>query len=76
MRTDAAPADPERAFWLLSDETRINILEALWAASNEPLSFTALRARVGNPNSGQFNYHLGKLKGHFVSNGDPHTGGS
>jgi hypothetical protein len=70
MRTDEAPADPERAFWLLSDETRIAILRALWAASDDPLSFTVLRERVGNPNSGQFNYHLGKLRGHFVSKGE------
>jgi hypothetical protein len=70
MRTDEEGADPERAFWLLSDETRIAILRALWAASNDPLSFTRLRERVGNPNSGQFNYHLGKLRGHFVSKGE------
>jgi len=70
MGTDQVPADPERAFWLLSDETRIAILRALWEASNDPLSFTKLRARVGNPNSGQFNYHLGKLRDHFVSKGE------
>jgi hypothetical protein len=70
MGTDEEAADPERAFWLLSDETRIAILRALWAASDDSLSFTDLRARVGNPNSGQFNYHLGKLRGHFVSKGE------
>lgn len=70
MSTDEAPADPERAFWLLSDETRIAILRALWDASNDPLSFTELRERVGNPDSGQFNYHLGKLREHFVSKGE------
>jgi ssDNA-binding Zn-finger/Zn-ribbon topoisomerase 1 len=70
MGTDEALADPERAFWLLSDQTRIAILQALWEASNDSLSFTVLRERVGNPNSGQFNYHLGKLRGHFVSRGE------
>lgn len=70
MRTDEASTDPERAFWLLSDETRIAILRALWETSNDSLSFTELRERVGNPNSGQFNYHLGKLKEHFVSKGE------
>lgn len=70
METDNAFADPERAFWLLSDETRIDILRALWEVSNDPLSFTELRERVGNPNSGQFNYHLGKLREHFVSKGE------
>jgi hypothetical protein len=70
MGTDEAGTDPERAFWLLSDETRIAILRALWEASDDPLSFTELRGRVGNPNSGQFNYHLGRLREHFVSKGD------
>lgn len=60
----------ERAFWLLSDETRIAILRALWAAEDDVVSFSDLREAVGNPNSGQFNYHLGKLGDHFVSKGD------
>jgi DNA-binding transcriptional ArsR family regulator len=47
MGTDEAPADPERTFWLLSDETRTAILRALWEASDGPLSFTELRERVG-----------------------------
>lgn len=67
MTADEAATDPERAFRLLSDETRVAILRALWDASDETLSFTALRERVGNPNSGQFNYHLGKLRDHFVT---------
>jgi DNA-directed RNA polymerase subunit RPC12/RpoP len=70
MAPDEAPADPERAFWLLSDETRVGILRALWATSDDAVSFSDLRARVGNPNSGQFNYHLGKLRGHFVAKGE------
>jgi predicted RNA-binding Zn-ribbon protein involved in translation (DUF1610 family) len=66
---ETGPA-PDRAFWLLSDETRIAILRALWAADEKPVSFTDLRERVGNPNSGQFNYHLDKLQDHFVSKTD------
>lgn len=67
MEPGADGADVERAFWLLSDETRIVILRALWAADEDTVSFSELREAVGNPNSGQFNYHLGKLADHFVS---------
>lgn len=74
MGPNEAPADPERAFWLLSDETRIAILRALWDAASDHLAFTELREHVGNPDSGQFNYHLGKLREHFVSkNEDGYT---
>lgn len=58
-------------FELLGNENRLGILLALWEA-NEPfaednaVSFSELRDRVGMRDSGQFNYHLGKLEGHFV----------
>jgi predicted RNA-binding Zn-ribbon protein involved in translation (DUF1610 family) len=70
MDSDETDPAPDRAFWLLSDETRIAILRALWAADEKPVSFTDLRERVGNPNSGQFNYHLNKLRDHFVLKAD------
>lgn len=70
MAADETEPAPDRAFWLLSDESRIAILRALWAADKNPVSFTDLRERVGNPNSGQFNYHLDKLQDHFVSKTD------
>lgn len=59
------------AFELLSNETRLAILVALWEA-HEPyeedgaVRFSELRARVGTADSGQFNYHLDRLEGHFV----------
>jgi DNA-binding transcriptional ArsR family regulator len=64
------------AFRILGNETRLAILLALWDAQ-EPggpvsedegmaLSFSALRERLGRPDSGQFNYHLNKLVGPFV----------
>ncbi|MEF8881397.1 MAG: helix-turn-helix domain-containing protein [Halapricum sp.] len=59
----------EDAFSLLADETRLSILRALYAR-DEPLSFSELRERVGMRDSGQFNYHLGKLKGQFVEQSD------
>lgn len=68
---DSPPVGPdvEAAFSMLSDETRLDILRALYAA-DEPLSFSELRERVGTRDSGQFNYHLGKLTEHFVDQGE------
>jgi hypothetical protein len=63
---DAARIAPEDAFALLGNESRIAILRALWESPYEPLSFSELRERVGMRDSGQFNYHLGKLLGRFV----------
>lgn len=59
----------EDAFSLLADETRLSILRALYARE-KPLSFSELRERVGMRDSGQFNYHLGKLKGQFIEQSD------
>ncbi|MFB6295706.1 MAG: hypothetical protein ABEH66_02560 [Halobacteriales archaeon] len=58
-------------FELLGNETRLAILLALWEAyephGDDPaVSFSDLRERVGLRDSGQFNYHLGKLNGQFV----------
>lgn len=64
---DGGPASPGRAFRLLGEETRLAILRALWEADGEAVPFSTLRERVGNPDSGRFNYHLGELAGHFVS---------
>ncbi|WP_336036387.1 winged helix-turn-helix domain-containing protein [Halobacterium yunchengense] len=62
-------------FDLLADETRAAILRALADARREDpvdpaLSFSELRRRVGATDSGRFNYHLGKLRGHFVTEAD------
>ncbi len=57
--------DPEDVFTLLSDETRMEILRALWEA-DEPAAFSELHDAVGIRDSGQFNYHLDKLVGQFV----------
>jgi hypothetical protein len=74
MARDDGGVTADRAFSLLSDETRIAILQALWEAPSEGVTFTDLRAMVGNPNSGQFNYHLGKLRGQFVQKHDDEYG--
>ena len=70
MDAEEASADPDRAFWLLIDGTRLDILRAVWAADADVLSFSEIRERVGNPNSGQFNYHLNKLAGPYLSKGE------
>ena len=62
--------DPEDAFAVLADETRIDILRALWEADGQEATFSELREAVGVRDSGQFNYHLGKLTGRFVGKTD------
>lgn len=60
---------PDEAFAVLGHKTRIQILQLLGAA-DEPLSFSDLHDRVRMRDSGNFNYHLGKLEGHFVRETD------
>ncbi|MFT4948381.1 MAG: hypothetical protein ACI9CA_000501 [Natronomonas sp.] len=65
--------DPEDAFAALADETRVAVLRALWAADGA-MTFSELRAAVGMADPGQFNYHLDKLTGCFVTEtGDGYT---
>lgn len=59
--------DPADAFALVGNETRLSILEALWAADEQPVSFSDLRREVGMRDSAQFNYHLQQLTDHFVT---------
>jgi DNA-binding transcriptional ArsR family regulator len=56
---------PEEAFGLLGNATRVEILRVLGEV-DEALSFSDLYDRVDVDDSGQFNYHLDKLVGHFV----------
>jgi DNA-binding transcriptional ArsR family regulator len=61
------------AFELLAEETRADVLRALAAHQRDSpgdpvLSFSELRERAGVADSGNFNYHLGKLDGRFVQN--------
>lgn len=63
------------AFKLVSNETRLAILLALWEAydpygEESAVSFSALRERVGLRHGEQFNYHLGELQGYFVEKTD------
>jgi len=63
-------ADPEEVFAALADDTRIAVIRALWDADDTTLTFSELREAVGMRDSGQFNYHLGKLVGQFVRGTD------
>jgi hypothetical protein len=62
--------ETEEAFTALSDATRIGILRTLWDAEDHEATFTELREAVGMRDSGQFNYHLDKLTGRFVTKTD------
>lgn len=57
------------AFELLANDRRMAIMETLWE-QREPMPFSDLREAVGIADSGQFNYHLGKLAGLYVRETD------
>lgn len=62
-------------FELLGHEIRVSILDALVERRREDprdpaLQFNELRDIAGVRDSGQFNYHLEKLRGHFVDEND------
>lgn len=63
-------ADATDPFATLSDETRLEIVRALYEARTADgaggLSYSRLRERIGMADKGNFNYHLGKLRGEFV----------
>lgn len=59
----------EEAFTILGNQTRMEILRELWNA-DEPCSFGDLQRAVAPDDRGNFSYHLGKLRGHFVRKTD------
>lgn len=63
---DDVPAAVD-TFRLLSDETRVRILVALAESPDAPQGFSELRSRVGMTDSGQFNYHLDRLRERLVT---------
>ena len=62
--------EPEAAFSVLADGSRIDILRALWEADGQEATFSELCNAVGMRDSGKFNYHLSKLRGRFVRKTD------
>lgn len=67
--------EPEEVFEILGNEIRMGTLKALWEAydplsSANGLSFSALYDAVSVSDSGQFNYHLDRLRGRYVERTD------
>lgn len=62
--------EPNEAFATLANETRLRILQALWESDTQTETFSELRRAVGTQDPGQFNYHLNKLVGQFVTKTD------
>lgn len=60
---------PDEAFSVLGDETRLQILQVLGEA-NGALAFSELFKRIDYEDSSNFQYHLDKLVGHFVTKAD------
>lgn len=57
---------PEEAFSLVANETRFDILRALWVGEHGPRAFSEVYDEVDIRDSGRFNYHLDKLVPEFV----------
>lgn len=60
---------PAEAFEILGDDVRLSILQAL-KDDRKPVSFSELRDRADVDDSGRFNYHLDRLRGHFIRRTD------
>lgn len=58
--------DPEEVFTVLASDTRVEIIQALWNADALQVTFSELHSASDVRDSGQFNYHLEKLRGLFV----------
>jgi hypothetical protein len=71
---DSDAAARKAAFQLLSDETRLELLQALWEAHDpmdaSPVRFADLRESVTADDPGGIYYHLDKLTTHFVRQTD------
>lgn len=66
---------PDEAYALLGNDTRVEIIQALWDAfepgwGGDAVPFSELFARVDIRDTGNFTYHLEKLTGHFVRKTD------
>jgi hypothetical protein len=66
----AEEVPPAEALSVIANETRLDILEALWRAEDRPVRFSDLFDDVELSDSAQFNYHLKQLTGQFVAKTD------
>jgi DNA-directed RNA polymerase subunit RPC12/RpoP len=72
LHTDE-PIPPEDAFDLIGHDIRTSIIRTLqeeFRRGSREAPYSDLKSRVGVRDSGQFNYHLQKLVGHFVVKAD------
>lgn len=67
---DSTLSQVQDAFQLLANETRLEILYALWTRPDWEATFTELKNAVGMGDSGQFQYHLNQLEGTFIQHTD------
>jgi len=72
---DRGEADPDEVFSAVANETRFDILQAVWdltktGARDSTATFADIRAEAGVRDSGQFNYHLQELIPRFVRKTD------
>jgi len=67
--TATSGLSPDKAFALVADETRLEILRTL-AAADEALAFSELFERSDYDTESNFSYHLNQLEGHFISRTD------
>lgn len=60
----------DEAFGLLSNSNRIDILRVVWELTDpldpQPITYSDIRERVEINDPGKLNYHLKKLRGHFI----------
>jgi hypothetical protein len=61
---------PAEALSVIANETRLDILEALWRAEDRPIRFSELFDEIDLDDSAQFNYHLKQLTDQFVAKTD------
>ncbi|WP_336135452.1 winged helix-turn-helix domain-containing protein [Natronomonas amylolytica] len=62
---DSTGIEPDTAFQILGNETRMAILQALGEAE-DPLPFSTLFDRIDYDTTANFSYHLEQLEDHFV----------
>jgi len=73
--SEGTAADPDEVFAAVANETRFDILRAVWdltktGAGEGTASFGEIRSEAGVRDSGQFNYHLQELIPRFVRKTD------
>lgn len=64
--TPASSRPNTDVFELLSDGTRLRIVQELFTMDESTIAFSTLAKRIGADDGGRFNYHLSRLRGSLV----------